>query len=230
MNAPLPPVVKVCGITSPADAVLCLEAGATWLGLIFAPGPRRVGTIQAIEIRRAVPDAVVVGVFLDAPLETVLATTATAGLDLVQLHGSESPAYCAELRARAGVPLIKAVGAAGAAAQLAGPPVFEAASYLLFDHPKSAPGDGGRAAGWSDADDRLHARASAASRAGRRAILAGGLHAGNVRAAIARVRPFAVDVSRGVEQAPGVKDAAALREFMAPVRRPAASEVRHARA
>lgn len=191
------PLLKVCGLTTAADAQAALNAGADLLGVIFADSPRRVTVDQARTIRRAVPQARLVGVFRDETPDRVAAAAAACGLDLLQLHGAESPAACAELRNRTGLPVIKALDA--------GPDLVArarsyATAYLLLDLPKGAalPADG-------SLDPRLTAAAAALVAEGRQVLLAGGLDSANVKQALAAA-PAGVDVCRGVELAPGRKD------------------------
>jgi phosphoribosylanthranilate isomerase len=239
--------VKVCGITSPEDAATCHALGADYLGVIFAASPRRATPAQARDIRSAVPTAALVGVFRGDKLETVAQTAASCRLDLIQLHGDESPAYCDALRARTSLPLLKTI----LHGQIRGPEdlaAYRAAGFFLFDLSKGASdacrannspgcnadrsadsGPGSNADRSADSSPGSNADRSAdcdairrqlwigavrASRKGYRVFLAGRLAPTNVRAAIAQTRPFCVDVCRGVEQAPGVKDAEAVRHFI----------------
>jgi phosphoribosylanthranilate isomerase len=100
--------VKICGITTPDDANLAANMGADYIGLIFVDSPRTVNIAQAREIRRAESRSLLVGVFMNTPKEEVIETTRAAKLDLVQLHGDESPDYCDDVLARTGRPIIKA--------------------------------------------------------------------------------------------------------------------------
>ena len=224
--------VKVCGITSPEDAATCHALGADYLGVIFAASPRRVTRAQARDIRSVIPTARLVGVFRGDDLETVAQAAAFCRLDLIQLHGDESPAYCDALRARTSLPLVKTVlqGQTRAPEELA---AYRAASFFLFDLRKGASGgDRGNSNDDSNTDSntdsnadcdaiqrRLWAAAAQASRRGYRVFLAGRLAPANVRAAVAQTSPFCVDVCRGVEQAPGVKDAEAVQRFIKEARR-----------
>jgi len=198
-------LVKVCGLTQPRDAFDCVELGVDLLGLIFAFSPRHVTIEQAQAIRAAVPEARLVGVCVDEPLEDLVALTRDCGLNMLQLHGHESRAYCAQAAGRTGLPVIKAVR------RLAGgPPDLEAYRGLhgvLFDLDKGvAPSPEALAELWS--------RAGEARQAGHRVFLGGGLDPGNVAEAVRRVRPHGVDVARGVECAPGVKDHELVHRFL----------------
>jgi phosphoribosylanthranilate isomerase len=194
--------VKICGITRPDDAARCLEEGADYLGVIFARSPRMVSPRRAGQIRSAVPGADLVGVFLDADPDTIADYAARAGLDLIQLHGGETPDFCRALRERTGLPIIKTLHR--------GEP-NGAADFTLFDLEKGSRNRNG-------AVERLWADADRANRAGHRVFLAGRLNPLNVRAALDSVSPFAVDVCRGVERVPGVKDMNAVGRFIAEVR------------
>jgi len=201
------PRVKICGLTTPDDAALAVSLGADFAGVIFAESPRRVDTARAALIRAAVPSALLVGVFRDPSMNEVVDAVRAADLDLLQFHGQESPAFCDEALAKTGRPIIKVFNSnrVPGVAQLA---AYTTTSYFLFDTSK---------------DDslppaaRLHDVATIRG-LGFRVFLAGGLTPESVRHAVAATRPFAVDVCRGVERAPGVKDPAALERFMAEVR------------
>jgi tryptophan synthase beta subunit len=201
--------VKICGITRAEDARLAAELGASAVGFVFWPGsPRYVEPSHAREIVRQLPPFVsAVGVFVDQPIEHVRAVAQSVGLAAVQLHGSEAP----EDAARVGVRVIRAIGAdpAGFAEMERWP---EPVMLLVDAADVSRHGGTGRVADW----------AAAARMAARRPLaLAGGLTADNVEAAIRTVKPIAVDVSSGVESAPGIKDHARLRAFLGAVRRAA---------
>jgi len=198
--------VKICGLTMPEEALVCRQAGADYLGLVFAGGPRLVDVATARAIRDAVPEARLVGVFMDQEADEVAEIAAECGLDFLQLHGSESEEDVRDVAARTGLPVIKALRADGTPSA--------AADFVLFDLPKSG--------GAPDERPRLWARAREAVEAGYRVFLAGKLIAEDVRAAVAAAAPFALDVSSGVESSPGRKDAALVRGFM--------EEIRHARA
>jgi phosphoribosylanthranilate isomerase len=193
--------VKICGLTRPEDVVASVAAGADFLGFVFAPGsPRRVDARElASWLEDVRGDREVVGVFRDQSVQEVLACVEICDLDFVQLHGEEHGDAWKRLPVRLIEARIVHVGQV-AQARFAG-----AAWAQLLD---SGAGSG-RAFDWSSAE-RV-ARAD-------RVFLAGGLHPGNVGAAIQQVRPFAVDVSSGVEVRPGQKDPHALRAFVDSVR------------
>lgn len=199
--------VKVCGITTVDDAMLAADLGASAIGLVFWPeSPRSVDTRRARQITAALPPFVTpVGVFVDQSVDEVTSTADAAGLGAIQLHGNEEPgAYTT-----AGRRLIKAVAVRNGSAKAAAAAVPALATVLLDAHDPIKRGGTGQRIDW--------AMAAAIART-RPVILSGGLHAGNVVEAVRQVRPFAVDVSSGVESAPGRKDAAKLRDFFAALR------------
>jgi phosphoribosylanthranilate isomerase len=201
--------VKICGITSPEDARAAAAAGADAIGLVFWPGsPRALDVEAARRVADAVPPLVLrVGVFVDAPASEIDRVAAVVGLDVVQLHGSEMPEAC-RLPGRRVLKALR-VGEAFDPEQALR---YEGrAAGLLLDAAVGAlPGGSGRSFDWSQA-------AALRPRVGF-LMLAGGLTAANVGDAIARVRPDAVDVSSGVEVAPGRKDREKMRAFVAAVR------------
>ena len=202
-------LVKVCGVTTPGDALAAADEGADLIGLVFAAGPRRVGLRAAAAIVDALhgrhgPRPRVVGVFVDAPADHVLRVRRATGLDCVQLHGAEPPAVCPLL----GGGVIRALRVGDTLPCATG---WEAASWLLFDtHSTRAAGGTGECFDWS--------LLAGAGRPARPFLLAGGLHRGNVAEAIALARPAGVDVSSGVEAAPGRKDHRKIRDFIQGVR------------
>lgn len=203
--------IKVCGITRVQDADLAADLGATAVGFIFWPGsPRYIAPEDARAIvQRRSSKVSTVGVFVNEPAERVREIMDLVQLDVAQLHGSESPDYCRRLGSL-GSPtpgeeprLIKAVGMKDdGTIDVSG---FDPDVLVLVDaHDPRRHGGTGRTVNWDTAR-----RISAA----RRTILSGGLNAENVRLAIASVQPYGVDVSSGVESAPGVKDADRLKRF-----------------
>lgn len=193
--------VKICGITRPEDARAAQAAGADAIGMIFVRGSKReVDIDRAAPIASAVgPFTTKVGVFRDAPVDAVREAVGRLRLDAVQLHGSEDASYVAALRPE--VLVIKALAFTPdlGPAEVAG----YGADAVLLD---------GMTAGSGEAFDWKAARHFAAHP---RLILAGGLDPGNVERAIAELRPYAVDVASGVERAPGRKDEAKIRAFVA---------------
>ena len=207
--------VKICGITRVEDGVAAAEAGADAIGLIFWPGsPRCVGFEQARAIVDALPVFVsVVGLFVDPQAEAVRAALAVVPLDLLQFHGDEAPALCASF-AR---PYIKAVPVRPEVDLLQYAARFPAAHGLLFDafQPGGLPGGTGTTFDWNEVPGGLT----------RPLILSGGLTPQNVGAAVRVVRPWAVDVSSGVEvtgndgkQNKGVKSPPKIAAFIREVR------------
>jgi phosphoribosylanthranilate isomerase len=187
-------LVKICGITRAEDAQAAVEAGAQAIGFVFWPeSPRVIDPYRARAIRALLPPFVTaVGVFVNQPAEYVSGIASLVRLGAVQLHGDETPAFASRLRS----PVLKALPLATISErELAAWP--EQATVLLDVHDPVKRGGTGRTIDWD---------AAAAIAARRRIVLAGGLTPDNVAAAVARVRPFGIDVSSGVEVSPGVKD------------------------
>ena len=191
--------VKICGLMSLADARAAAEAGADFLGFVFAPGPRCLDPERARgfweELPRGVPK---VAVFRDQPLDEVERVLSLVRPDYLQFHGGERPGFCRIF----GKPVIRALPARVPADLAIAAAYLEIAEIFLVDVPK---GEGGVL----PADV-----ARAAVRLPRPTLLAGGLHPGNVRAIVEEFQPFGVDVARGVESAPGVKDHELVRGFI----------------
>lgn len=209
-----PPAVKVCGLTRREDAVVAVEAGAAYLGAILAPGYRRTVTADAAGVIFKSLQATPVGVFVDAGRDEILSAAATAGIRVVQLHGNEPPALADEVRS-AGYEVWKAVrvrhadDVAAALDRYAG-----AVDALLLDgYDPAAAGGTGTRFDWAAVAARLDHLPE-----GLKLIAAGGLRPDNVARAALTLRPHAVDVSSGVEQAPGIKDPASVRAFVRAVR------------
>jgi len=202
--------IKFCGITTLEDAELAVAAGAWAIGLIFWPSsPRRAGFDAAAEIAAGVKRRVeVTGVFVNATLDHVAETADAVGLTMLQLHGDEGPAYCAEAARRTGCKVMKAVRVrSGADVQALAP--FHTDYHLLDSFTAGVPGGTGETFAWEIA--RGH-------RGRVPIVLSGGLTPDNVEEAIAAVHPFAVDVASGVERSPGVKEPEKLQAFAAAVR------------
>jgi len=199
--------IKICGITA-ADAVCAAaDAGADAVGLVFyPPSPRFVSTEHATALARAAPPFVHrVGVFVNPEAEQVRAVLAAVALDFLQFHGDEPAGFCGGF----GRAYIKAVRLRDSDSLTAAEKHHPAAAALLVDAgDDDAPGGTGRNADWS-----LLPKARRLP-----LILAGGLRADNVAAAVRTVAPYAVDVSSGVESAPGVKDAEKIRAFAGALR------------
>lgn len=198
--------VKVCGVTSVADALMVSAAGADALGLVFyAKSKRHVSLEQAAEICKAVPPFVAtVGLFLDAEASFVREVLAAMPLSLLQFHGSESPNYCGQFKH----PYLKAVGMKGIAAS-GGFKAYadqypEAHGFLVDSHVPGAAGGTGETFDWTQVPQDY----------AKPILLAGGLTPENVAEAIQVSRVYAVDVSSGVEAHPGIKDTAKVRAFI----------------
>ncbi len=196
-------VVKICGITSVADGLAAAEAGADAIGLMFyEKSPRHIALATAAEIARNVPPSVVkVGVFADADEDTVLRAISECGLNIAQFHGHESPEYCRQFP----VMTIKAFRVKDADS-LKGMADYLTDAWLLDAHTPGALGGTGAKFNWDLAIE--------AQKLGRPIFLAGGLTPENVAEAVRKVRPYAVDVSSGVESAPGKKDYEKVRAFV----------------
>ena len=204
--------VKICGITRPADLSAVAEAGARYAGFVFfPPSPRHLAVETAAALAIEAPAGVArVGLFVnpeDAALDAVLDRVP---LDIIQLHGAETPARVAEVKARTGLPVMKAVGIAAPADLDALWDYGLVADLLLVDAkaPPGAdlPGGNGLSFDW---------RMLGGRRILRPWMLAGGLNPDNVAEAVRLTGAPMVDVSSGVESAPGVKDAALIRAFAA---------------
>ena len=199
------PRIKFCGITNLDDARLAVEAGAWAIGTILWPGSeRRCDPAEAARIAAALRRQVeVAGVFVNQPLDEVIGLADGIGYSLVQLHGDEGPAYCAEVARRTGAKVIKAARVASGA-EIHAMEVFHTDFHLLDTHRQGRWGGTGETFDWELVRQR---------RTTIPLILSGGLTAENVAAAIAATHPFAVDVASGTEARPGVKDPAKLRAF-----------------
>lgn len=187
--------VKICGITNLEDALLAIELGADALGFIFAPSPRRVEVEKAKEIISNLPPFVIsVGVFVDEEIAKVQEISHFCQLDAVQFHGDESPEYC---RAFSGK-VIKAFRIS-CKDDLKKTEKYEVSAFLLDSPQRGKPFD------WTLLRDFSPTKP---------VILAGGLNADNIEHALEVFRPYAVDVSSGVEAYPGKKDKTKLANFM----------------
>ncbi len=195
-------LVKICGLRSRRDVELAVEAGADMVGMVLSPGFRRsVSSEDAASMADASGDAVAVGVFVDAAEEAVIRAVDELGLGAVQLHGSEDDEYVSRIRSDARAPVVKSF-------VVKGPQDVEAARHSSADLVLL---DGGMGTGTGF-------DLSLVGRVGRRFLLAGGLDPQNVLQAIAATRPYAVDVSSGVETG-GVKDPEKMRAFVESVRK-----------
>ena len=198
---------KICGITRVEDALAAAEAGADAIGLVFyAKSPRAVNVQQAREIIAALPPFVTtVGLFVNASRCELGEILDAVPLDLLQFHGDETPEQCEGYNR----PWIKALRVRPGDDLEASCTLYAKASGILLDaYVAGVPGGTGEAFDWSLVPEHLS----------KPIILAGGLSPDNVAAAIARVRPYAVDVSGGVEQAKGIKDGQKIQAFLDAVR------------
>ncbi len=199
--------IKICGITRTRDALTAVTQGVDALGFVFyPPSPRYVTPAQAAAIIARLPPLVTtVGLFVDTPVTQIRQIIAQARLDCVQFHGNQSAATCAAVQH----PWFRAIRVHADTNWSAVSTTFAAAGALLLDtYRPGVPGGTGMTFDWSLIPARL----------AQPIILAGGLHADNVAQAVRQVRPYAVDVSGGVESAPGIKDAAKIARFTAQVR------------
>ena len=201
--------IKICGITREQDLEAAVAAGADALGFVFyAPSPRHVTPQRVEQLTAHLPAFVTrVGLFVNESAETVRAVLAEVPLDLLQFHGDEDAAYCSQFgkawikaaRVKPGFDLLEYASAFAAAQGVSG---------LLLDADVAGYGGGGKTFDWSLIPRSLPLPV----------ILSGGLHPGNIAQAVRTVRPWAVDVSSGVEAARGIKDEQKIIEFISGVR------------
>jgi phosphoribosylanthranilate isomerase len=197
--------VKICGVTRLADAELAVELGAWAVGMVFYHASRRCCELAEAEtigarLRRRVELA---GVFVNAPLDDIARVSERVGLTLVQLHGDEGPAFCAEVARRTGARTIKAASIRGLFT-VRDLERFHTDFHLADGYSPGLRGGTGERFDWSLLSKR---------RSKLPLIVGGGLDAERVAAAVATTRPFAVDVASGVEAAPGIKDPQRMRAF-----------------
>lgn len=200
--------IKICGITRAEDALAAAHSGADAIGLVFYQrSPRHVSITQAAHLAAVLPPFVsVVGLFVNAEAAFVRKVLANVPLDLLQFHGDETPEYCAQFDR----PYIKAIRVKAGVDLLQCASEFRSAKGLLLDaHVEGIPGGTGATFDWALIPKQLPLPV----------ILSGGLDAENVAAAIKQVRPYAVDVSSGVEASKGIKDAAKIASFINEVKK-----------
>jgi phosphoribosylanthranilate isomerase len=207
--------IKLCGLANAADVAHAVDLGADAIGLVFyPPSPRALSIAQAVEMTRVVPPFVsIVGLFVNPTPEWFGEVTCNVPLTMLQFHGDETPEQCEKLAGVAGLPWLRAlrIAADTQPADLVKSALnYSAASGLLFDTHVEGYGGGGKVFDWSLIPQEL----------ARRAVLSGGLNTQNVSDAIHRVRPYAVDVSSGIEVpgAKGVKDHTRMAAFVRAVR------------
>ena len=195
--------VKICGITNVADGLAAAEAGADMIGLMFyESSPRHITLARAAEISRALPPFLMrVGVFVNAPADFVLRAISECNLTMLQFHGDETSDFCTQF----GLMNMKAIRVrdAGSLVQLEN---YQTDAFLLDAHSKNGLGGTGKKFNWELAVE--------AQKFGKPIFLAGGLTPENVADAVRKVHPFGVDVSSGVESAPGIKDHAKVKAFI----------------
>jgi len=189
------------------DAAAAVEAGADAIGLMFYPGsPRHISVETAQAIERQLPPFIIrVGVFADPAPEDVFSAMRQCGLNLLQFHGKETPDFCRQF----GIMTMKAFRIRDAES-LGEIPHYQTDAFLLDSYVPDKAGGTGETFNWE--------LAVTAGKLGKPIFLAGGLTPENVAGAVRTVRPFAVDVSSGVEQSPGKKDPTKMRDFIAAVR------------
>lgn len=200
--------IKICGITRVEDALAAAEAGADAIGLVFyAPSPRAVDAQQAAAIVRALPPFVTtVGLFVNASEDEVRGVLARVPLDLLQFHGDEPEEFCL----RFSRPYLKAIRMRDDLDLQSQAANWPSASGILLDsYTPGVPGGTGETFDWQRIPQQHDWSL----------VLAGGLRVDNVQTAIAECRPWAVDVSGGVEQAKGIKDVEKIKAFIREVRR-----------
>jgi len=197
--------IKICGLTRAEDVQAAVKAGADAVGFVFTASPRRISIERAQELCAYVPGGVLrVGLFMDQDRSEIERVTADVPLDILQFHGSETEQECSVFK----LPWLKAVAMEDTESVIRAEQDFPGASGLLLDsHSKGKRGGSGKLFDWS------------LSRPVAKPIwLAGGLTADNVKQAIHTVRPYAVDVSSGVEAEPGIKDSSRMKAFIKAVR------------
>jgi len=200
--------IKICGITRPEDGIAAVDCGVDAIGLVFyPPSPRAVNLTTAQKICAVIPPFVtIVGLFVNPRPDEVIAITANLHLDLIQFHGDESPELCASF----GYPYIKALALRNEIDLSNYARDYATSSGLLVDtYQPGIAGGSGIVCNWDLIPEERNFPL----------ILAGGLNPNNIGMAIRRVRPYAVDVSSGVEVAKGIKDYTLIRNFVQAVRK-----------
>lgn len=199
--------IKICGITREQDVLAVAHSGADALGLVFyEKSARHVSVQQAAKLVHAVPPFITaVGLFVNPSVDYVRGVLAQVSLDVLQFHGEEAPSFCAQF----GKPYLKAIRVKQGVDLIQCASRYAGAQGLLLDaYVEGTQGGTGESFDWSLIPHDLTLPV----------ILSGGLHAGNVAQAIRQVRPYAVDVSSGVEAAKGIKDAAKVAAFIKEVK------------
>lgn len=205
--------VKICGITSVADAQLAVKAGADAIGLVFyAPSPRAVSIAQAREIAASVgPFVTVVGLFVDADEAFVREVFANVALHVLQFHGDESREYCEQFQR----PYMKAIRMRPELDVIQTITEYPGAAAILLDaYRPGVPGGTGETFDWQRVPSRTSQHSTLQFSASQPIVLAGGLTAENVALAVQSTHVYGVDVSGGVESAPGKKDPHKIEQFI----------------
>jgi phosphoribosylanthranilate isomerase len=202
--------IKICGLTQAQDVLAAVDAGADAVGFVFyPPSPRNISFAKAAELAALLPPFVTaVGLFVNPQADFVDEVLGCVPLQLLQFHGDETDVRCAALCAKCGLPWIKAVRMRHGTDLLESSVSHPGSRGLLVDAFVEGFGGGGKTFDWSLIPNGFN----------RPLVLSGGLDPGNVTEAVRRVRPWAVDVSSGVEVAKGIKDAAKMAAFIAGVR------------
>lgn len=196
--------VKVCGITNLKDAEAACRLGADALGFVFAKSPRRIYASKARAISLKMPPYVsLVGVFVDENIKKLLEIAEKCRLDYIQLHGNESINYCKQLKKY--YKIVKAVRV-GEKKSFDGLSGYDVDAFLLDTYRPGKAGGTGEKFDWN--------MALSARKLGKPVILSGGLKPGNVSEAIMKIKPYAVDVSSGIESSPGKKSMKLMKEFI----------------
>lgn len=197
--------IKICGLTRVEDVKTVVAAGVDAIGFVFTASPRRISVRKAVQLSGHIPDGVLrVGLFLNQPETEIERVLNEVALDILQFHGSESEPQCMAF----GIPYLKAVAMTDDQSARRAERDYPAAMGLLLDsHTVDKPGGSGHVFDWTMSRPL-----------NQQVWLAGGLNADNVGRAIRTVRPYAVDVSSGVETSPGIKDAAQINAFVLAVK------------
>jgi len=200
--------VKICGITNLDDALTAINYGADAIGLVFySPSPRNIEINKAADIIKHLPPFItIVGLFVNAEARFIEEVINQVGIDLIQFHGDEPEAFCQQFQR----PYIKALRMKSGLDLKQSVTDYRSAKALLLDtYKKGIPGGTGESFHWELVPHDLN----------KAIILAGGLNATNVKSAISVVKPYAVDVSGGIEKQHGLKDAQKIKDFMSAVRK-----------
>lgn len=197
--------IKICGLTRAQDVAAVVSAGVDAVGFVFTASPRRISAQQAIQLCKHVPTGILrVGLFLNQNKIEIQRVLEAVTLDVLQFHGTETGQECAEF----GMPYLKAVAVTDQHSTQQAERDYPGAMGLLLDsHAAGQPGGSGRVFDWTMTRPLT-----------KQLWLAGGLNADNVGQAIHTVKPYAVDVSSGVEASPGIKDVARIKAFVTAVR------------